>query len=371
VVLRKTELLQCNGARPSCNICIQFGFVCTYELPHKDGSASTPAESAASHEERIKKLESTIRVLAEQQIGAGVAQSTTNERRTVDFDDHGSTEEETDCAVDGMAAISDPEQVQPQTFGPSSNISLLREIITSTKCLLGSTDVDATARSGRVGLFSLVSPRKDQNNRASTFSPAVNEYDLPPRQIALSLLDLFSTETSMKYPFVDEKRVRETYHIATNSNNARGINQVHLALLNILWAMIARSAKSPLFRTAKEALSDGEKYYQRAHALWLSSCRSRLSASPELVQLLLCMVMYCWSSMRQEEAWHLHGLALRSAFQLGLYTKSADGDFDGKNQLHRRIWFGCVIIDRLVHLIDCSRIALTVAEFCVWCTGGQ
>ena len=65
------------------------------------------------------------------------------------------------------------------------------------------------------------------------------------------------------------------------------------------------------------------------------------------VQCLLLMAQYRQGTQRSDQAWNLHGLAVRAAIQLGLHSRTASlGLSPLEAEIRKRTWFGCVILDR-------------------------
>jgi hypothetical protein len=69
------------------------------------------------------------------------------------------------------------------------------------------------------------------------------------------------------------------------------------------------------------------------------------------VQLLLLMGQYLQSTQRSVQTWTIHGLAIRAAFQLGLHSSDLAKVFSSLEQeIWKRTWFGCVILDRTLSM---------------------
>jgi hypothetical protein len=65
------------------------------------------------------------------------------------------------------------------------------------------------------------------------------------------------------------------------------------------------------------------------------------------VQYLLLMGQYLQGTQKSVEAWAVHGLAVKAAFQLGLHSSEASQAFSPLDrEIRKRVWFGCVILDR-------------------------
>jgi hypothetical protein len=69
------------------------------------------------------------------------------------------------------------------------------------------------------------------------------------------------------------------------------------------------------------------------------------------VQYLLLLAQYLQSTQRSVQTWATHGLAVRAAFQLGLYSSDLVKVFSPLEQeIWKKTWFGCVILDRTLSM---------------------
>ena len=70
-----------------------------------------------------------------------------------------------------------------------------------------------------------------------------------------------------------------------------------------------------------------------------------------LVQYLLLMGLYLQGTQKSVEAWAVHGLAVKAAFQLGLHSSEAAKAFTPLDrEIRKRTWFGCVVLDRYLYV---------------------
>lgn len=59
------------------------------------------------------------------------------------------------------------------------------------------------------------------------------------------------------------------------------------------------------------------------------------------------MAQYRQGTQRSDQAWNLHGLAVRAAIQLGLHSRADSSGFGPvEAEIRKRTWFGCMILDR-------------------------
>ncbi len=70
-----------------------------------------------------------------------------------------------------------------------------------------------------------------------------------------------------------------------------------------------------------------------------------------VVQYLLLTGLYLQGTQRSVEAWTVHGLAVKAAFQLGLHSTAASSRFPPLDQeFRKRVWYGCVVLDRTLSM---------------------
>lgn len=61
------------------------------------------------------------------------------------------------------------------------------------------------------------------------------------------------------------------------------------------------------------------------------------------------MSQYLQGTERSTQTWNIHGLAVKSAYQLGLHSKDALSQYPPlEREMRVRTWYGCVILDRYI-----------------------
>ena len=136
----------------------------------------------------------------------------------------------------------------------------------------------------------------------------------------------------------------ETYR-TFRASKFTSVRRTWAGLLNIVLAM--GSSMDP--GTTKNAVSRAQKssvFYQRA--VKLCSKSSIKGASLEVVQYLLLASQYLQGTQKSSQTWTLHGLAVKGAFALGLHSNQSSQRFSAlENEIRKRTWFGCVLLDRV------------------------
>lgn len=171
--------------------------------------------------------------------------------------------------------------------------------------------------------------------------------ELPPHELAAELLAMYWDSGHMMHPFLDKAQMDADYH-----NVRRGsptiMDQSHfLSILNTIFALSCQLHNSvPVSRRESMAFN----FYSRAR----SSIHHNYGApSLSSVQSYLLRAQYLQCTDNHYQFWMVSGLASRTAVSLGLHlaetSERAPGD--RLKQLLRRVWHGCVMLDRFASLV--------------------
>jgi hypothetical protein len=238
-------------------------------------------------------------------------------------------------AVDSMTAVIDEGTSTEEFFGKSSAGSFTAQIKKAIDVRLGkpassSENASNTSRSaGVMGPASVTSP---------DFS-----YVLPPRRQADHLIELYWFYVDPLYPFLDRNRWTRAYN-AVFSGTTMDLNErVFVATLNVILALSTQLVES---HSLEQREQSSETYFQRAQELLPMSPWE--PGSLELVQCLLVTSQYLQSTYNPHQTWMVIGSAIRMAQGLGLHLPetSANRSDPAERELLRRIWYGCVLMDR-------------------------
>lgn len=377
---------RCNGAKPSCSLCVELGFECIYQQPAA-GNVK-PVVPQSGYDERLRAIEDTLRLLVNRN-GSSEEPTQSNHDQTQQnreagnsaqelppmpnddedvaiLDDEESMLQNAEDAVDGMAAITDPEESESRFFGPSSNISFLRHISDATSATLKAI---GQSRHSENGLHQpIVSRAASPVTTLSETSPIarhqINIRSLPSESRALHLIRLFFSDTGMLFPYIHEQDILRTYS-AARRNRFTAVSRSWLCLVNVMFAFATYISARP-DQPAEKNAAESEIYIERAQALSAeiemksanleTGKRLRVTFSKALalavsnartVQCLLLMAQYRQGTQRSDQAWNLHGIAVRAAIQLGLHSQSASAGLSViEAEIRKRTWFGCMILDR-------------------------
>lgn len=170
------------------------------------------------------------------------------------------------------------------------------------------------------------------------------DYVLPPRQKADHLLDTYWKLVDVAYPFVDKADVTARYHRLWTGEDFGPDAAMFVCLLNAMFGVA--SLVDPL-KAPEDRVADGKVFYQRAGPLDMELVQVR---SLLTVQCFLLLSHYAHSP---QGCWMYVGLAIRAAQSLGLDLPSTSAqvkDAERRNLL-RRVWHGCVLMDRTCSMI--------------------
>ncbi len=145
------------------------------------------------------------------------------------------------------------------------------------------------------------------------------------------------------YPFLDREKWDRCYEGVFSGTAIGSDERVFVSTLNVVFALSTQLMES-LHPEQREKLSNA--YFHRAQGLLRFSIWE--VGSLELVQCLLLMSQYLQSTNHPHQTWMVVGSAIRIAQSLGLHLprSSAEIQNPSEHELLRRIWHGCVLMDR-------------------------
>ena len=168
-------------------------------------------------------------------------------------------------------------------------------------------------------------------------------YVLPARRRADSLLSIYWQYVHVLYPYIDRNQMEDEYEKLWKSDSSIADEQSFVCLLNVVFAL---TSQLDISTPAEERGKCAYEFYRRARALMdivdTGSVRS--------VQSFLLLGQYFQSTSEPHPCWVFTGLAIRTAQSLGLNldeTSERATEFRAQ-QLLRRVWYGCVFMDRVV-----------------------
>lgn len=289
---------RCNGAKPSCSLCVELGFECIYQQPAA-GNVRTASQDQTGYDERLRAIEDTLRLLVQQRSQSQPSITGTyhdpnprqngqaplcngrllpdqgQDQPAKDDDEDVAILDEDDSvqpnagedSVDGMAAITDPQETESRFFGPSSNIAFLRHISDATSVSLkaiGQTRHSDTTVNQPI-VSRAVSPVTTLSETSPSARHSINVRSLPPEPRALHLIRLFFSDTGMLFPYIHEQAILRTYS-AARKNGFTAVSRSWLCLLNVIFAFATYISARPDQSVWKNA-AESKIFMERAQAL--------------------------------------------------------------------------------------------------------
>lgn len=276
------------------------------------------------------------------------------------------------AAADSMTAVLNDGEVSNEYFGSSSVGSFTRQLRAAVAgprsaasgrsqpngsgtanstgppteagpgSLLNRLDVSAAAYdlSGRLGITT-------GNNNVEDNEP--HEYVMPSRKQADRLVHIYWYYVDGLYPFLDRDTFQACYESLFSGNSAMPVSdeRVFVSLLNSIFALATELTEGCSSEQRAEA---SKEYYARAQ----QSLRFNVwdGGSVQVVQCLLLMGQYLQSTNHPHQTWMVVGAAIRIAQGLGLHLPETSARLvDARDrELIRRIWHGCILMDRMLAL---------------------
>lgn len=174
-----------------------------------------------------------------------------------------------------------------------------------------------------------------------------NTIDLPTRSTADNLLNIYWSITYPLYPFVDREETEDAYLGLWQVDTSITVQRSFLCQINMIFAMAAQldETVAPEKRVAisRVYLLRGKR--QLTSELWEH-------ASLQAVQNFLILGQYLQSTTKGYQCWMVIGHAIRMAQNLGLHFRETSERIKSfrTQQLYRRVWHGCIMMDRVISL---------------------
>ncbi|KAL6249362.1 hypothetical protein RBB50_003215 [Rhinocladiella similis] len=363
---------RCDGGRPKCSLCNEMGCECSYDQAGATTSLTVGRNYLSRLEQRLEDMESTMKALQRDQSttqadAAGTRQLANGSQPSVPesvmppeppAQYPASTEmgeiDTSEDAIDGMGAIKFTDEEDCGYFGPSSNVAFVRHISLALAKASGQSQVIQTRTDSlpaanewtRVTRPHYVHGETSESTLVRS-QRSVNIYALPAEDYTWRLIKEYFQKTGQLLPFIHEESFCETYFQLKRTNFTMA-RRTWLGLLNMILAM-ATTLTVDGYPSSEDRIAESDVYYQRANGL--CERESRTNNSLELVQFLLVVGQYLQGTQKSVRAWTVHGLAITTAFQLGLHSPRTNQDFPPlESEIRKRVWFGCILLDRTLSM---------------------
>ncbi|KAI1324929.1 fungal-specific transcription factor domain-containing protein [Xylariaceae sp. FL0255] len=360
---------RCDGRRPICSTCIELECECVYEQAVNATSLTVGRSYIDQLENRLRTIEATLEQVQKVQHASHrdlppltQHQSPDNTGSIASYDGSRVTSslvvvEAAEDAADAMGAMQFTDEEDWAYFGPSSNIAFLRHI----SLALERSNRDDGSPTRPVGVREVVGglsvPKQHHSgpnaHDKDTGSGGVNIYVLPAEDHMASMIKDYFAKTGHLLPFIHEESFFQSYH-NMKSTNFTTVRRTWLGLLNIIFAMATTLANTPHLPSERR-IEESDVFYQRANGLCDKELRKNISIEWLLtrvaVQYMLVLGQYLQGTKKSVQAWTVHGLAITAAFQLGLHSPKTNKRFPSLEcEIRNRVWFGCILLDRILAL---------------------
>ena len=193
---------------------------------------------------------------------------------------------------------------------------------------------------------------------------------LPSRRIADHLLAVYWAEVHILYPFFLKTELMTSYGKLWTGDLDSVQERRFCALLNMMFALCSRAYKDATRHCTTVGVEDedGDRdaeasvYFQRAMRLLQLELFDR--GSFEQIQALLLAALYLQSTEWPQSCWTVAGLAIRAAQGMDLHlpeTSAQTGKQTDREQI-RRLWHGCILMDRIVAMTLGRPSAISYAD---------
>lgn len=221
-------------------------------------------------------------------------------------------------------------------FGSSSAAGFMRQIKVAVDRKISSPDQRPSSPDEALGSSILTGHNQRHLHTAPT-------YVLPPRRTADSLMDVYWDYVFPLYPFIDSGYMRGEYAKIWRGDTLRHDENMVMCTFNVIFALASQLAD---FIPPGEREAAADTFFSRAKGLFQFNLWDTGSAG--LIQCLLLMAQYLQSTDSAHQCWIVTGLAIRNAQSLGLHLPQTIARFSNfqEQQLARKLWHGCVLMDR-------------------------
>lgn len=173
--------------------------------------------------------------------------------------------------------------------------------------------------------------------------------ELPPREYADSLVDIYWQHVDPVEPILDRERFFRGYEASYSRPGAwlHADPDVWLSIFNVVFALAVQIQE---YIPQQKRDEEANRYFQRAWALLRPETILWKPGSIELVQCLMLMNRYLHCTNNQHKTWMTAGLAVRIAQSICCHLPEASSttakDSCNDRQLKQRVWASCVALDR-------------------------
>ncbi|KGO40680.1 Transcription factor, fungi [Penicillium expansum] len=165
--------------------------------------------------------------------------------------------------------------------------------------------------------------------------------------MADSLMEVYWEYVFPLYPFFIPGEMKTEYMKIWTGDSLEYDESMLMCTLNVIFALASQLAD---FVPPKEREASADAFFSRAKGLFQFNLWDTGSAG--LIQCLLLMAQYLQSTDSAHQCWIVTGLAIRNAQSLGLHLPQNIARLRSfqEQQLARKIWHGCILMDRVISM---------------------
>ena len=268
---------KCSGERPACKLCQRMSLECVYEIPSVAPAGMIVQKDAFcdissrldSIERRMSKYDAQVGIVEDEEALEPLKKKPRLENAVVDAmrldnDQHETDTSEEEDGTDGMG-ISFVNEEDCGFFGPSSNIALMRHVLSA----MGrrSSGIEQTMHSSSPPNLIRSQLRPDRPARQQQQPREQNAgATLPLAQESEALLQQYFSNTGLLFPYIHKQSFMETYEQLKDPRARHKVRKTWLGLLNLMMAM----ATYALGRKSDESSSfssQSDQFFDRAQSL--------------------------------------------------------------------------------------------------------
>jgi hypothetical protein len=226
-------------------------------------------------------------------------------------------------------------------FGESSTFAFVSKVQTSSMPRQAHVSGNKRRR-----LSSSKSPRAYSLDSAATPRDAGDNYTMPPRDLADSLVDSYFNHVHRLYPFVHEPNFRSQYErMWMNGGDHSETKATWFALLNLIFAH-GYEFHNPI--QGRSPSHSATRFLVKARNIVFAHIFKE--GNLELIQALLLMCHYLQGTLELNECWSLSGLMIRTSISIGLHLNPSPATTAVEREVRKRVWWGCFVIDRTLSM---------------------
>ncbi|KAK9452440.1 fungal-specific transcription factor domain-containing protein [Dipodascopsis uninucleata] len=372
----RARKVRCDGLQPSCTMCLNRGISCVFaqrtpkirlELSYvqrleerlmalEDHNDYTVRNSLGTVERRHKitvesqrhkqtqSSDPSLPPTEERLDNINSKESAYDSSRGGHIQSPDESKQTNNVSPDGMGTAAYKEGDGEDFFGSSSAASFIRTV----EQAVDPTNKDDVTQTRTPG--SLDGPYKMELDAMQRFRAGrmdSEDLTLPARRLADTYIESYFTFVYSLYPFLHKPSFLLVYEEIWKPGRVDTTEDpLFYCILNLVFALGCLLMPNGDYRNNKTA----EQYYCRSRKIMKFEYLS--SGSLMLIQALLLMGQYLQATHSPTECWNIVGLAIRVAQGLGLHHESRILQRRNiiEQQLSRRLWFGCVVMDRMVSM---------------------